>query len=74
MKLMASKILKHLLSIKSIIFINLFIGFKKILNKAIKAGGSTLRDYVSADGTLGNFQNKFKIITKMTEVVIITKA
>ena len=33
MKLIASKILKLLLSIKSIIFINLFIGFKKALNK-----------------------------------------
>ena len=33
MKLIISKILKFLLSIKSIIFINLFIGFKKFLNK-----------------------------------------
>ena len=34
---------------------------KKILRKAINSGGSTLKDYVSADGTLGNFQNKFKV-------------
>ena len=34
---------------------------KKILNKAIFFGGSTLRDYVSTDGTLGGFQNEFKV-------------
>ena len=34
---------------------------RKILKKAIKSGGSTLKDYVSVDGTLGNFQNKFKV-------------
>ena len=34
---------------------------KKILRKAINSGGSTLKDYVSVDGTLGNFQNKFKV-------------
>ena len=34
---------------------------KKILKKAIKSGGSTLRNYVSTDGTLGSFQNKFRV-------------
>ena len=34
---------------------------KKILKKAINSGGSTLKDYTSVDGTLGNFQNKFKV-------------
>ena len=29
--------------------------------KAINSGGSTLRDYISTDGTLGNFQNNFKV-------------
>ena len=37
---------------------------KKILKKAINEGGSTLRDYVSTDGTLGNFQNKFKVYNR----------
>ena len=37
---------------------------KIILKKAIYAGGSTLRDYVSADGTLGNFQNNFKVYSR----------
>ncbi len=34
---------------------------RKVLNKAIDAGGSSLRDYVQADGELGNFQNKFAV-------------
>ena len=40
------------------------ISTKKILNKAIKAGGSSLKDYVSTDGTLGNFQNNFKVYNR----------
>lgn len=39
----------------------LIISTKFILKRAIKYGGSTLRDYVSADGTLGNFQNNFQV-------------
>ena len=42
----------------------LVVSIKKILNKAINAGGSTLRDFVSSDGTLGNFQKKFKVYNK----------
>ena len=34
---------------------------RKILKKAIISGGSSLRNYVSADGILGNFQNNFKV-------------
>ena len=37
---------------------------KKILQKAILSGGTTIRDYVSIDGTLGNFQSKFKVYNK----------
>ena len=37
---------------------------KKILKKAINAGGSTLKDYVSTDGTLGNFQKKFMVYNR----------
>jgi formamidopyrimidine-DNA glycosylase len=36
-------------------------GVKAVLGEAIKAGGSTLRDYASADGELGSFQHKFKV-------------
>ena len=31
-----------------------------VLEEAIAAGGSTLRDYVSADGALGYFQHAFR--------------
>ena len=34
---------------------------KKILKKAIKFGGSTINDYISPDGTVGNFQNNFRV-------------
>ena len=37
---------------------------KIILKKAIKAGGSTLKDYVSTDGKLGSFQDNFKVYNK----------
>lgn len=33
----------------------------KVLKKAIKAGGSSLRDYVRSDGTKGGFQNHFAV-------------
>ena len=34
---------------------------RKVLNAAIKAGGSSLRDYVQSDGALGCFQNNFAV-------------
>jgi len=34
---------------------------RKILKKAIKFGGSSISDYVSPEGVLGNFQNSFKV-------------
>ena len=34
---------------------------RKVLSDAIEAGGSSLRDYVQADGELGNFQNRFAV-------------
>ena len=37
---------------------------RKILKRAIILGGSTLKDYVSTDGTIGNFQNNFKVYNK----------
>ena len=37
---------------------------RKVLKKAILFGGTTLKNYISADGTLGNFQNKFKVYNK----------
>jgi formamidopyrimidine-DNA glycosylase len=34
---------------------------KSVLAEAIKAGGSSLRDYARADGRLGRFQHSFKV-------------
>ena len=34
---------------------------RKILKKAILFGGSSISDYISPDGTLGNFQKNFKV-------------
>ena len=40
---------------------------KTILSKAIKAGGSTLRDYVDLNGDVGEFQFDFKVYGKHNE-------
>jgi formamidopyrimidine-DNA glycosylase len=37
---------------------------RSVLRKAIKAGGSTLRDYKHADGSLGYFQHQFGVYDK----------
>ena len=34
---------------------------RDVLGEAIEAGGSTLRDYASADGALGYFQHRFRV-------------
>ena len=34
---------------------------RQVLRDAIDAGGSTLRDYVQADGAIGGFQNQFSV-------------
>jgi formamidopyrimidine-DNA glycosylase len=36
-------------------------GIKAVLEDAIKAGGSSLRDYKQTDGSLGEFQHRFKV-------------
>ena len=40
---------------------------KAVLTDAIKAGGSTLRDYKRADGTSGLFQNEFGVYGRAGE-------
>ena len=47
----------------------LIASIRKILKKAINAGGSTLKDYVSTDGTVGNFQYSFKVYNKSGEKI-----
>ncbi|MGH6957178.1 MAG: bifunctional DNA-formamidopyrimidine glycosylase/DNA-(apurinic or apyrimidinic site) lyase [Caulobacteraceae bacterium] len=34
---------------------------RRVLTEAIEAGGSTLRDYAAADGTMGYFQHSFSV-------------
>ena len=46
------------------LIMKLIKAIKKILKKAIKYGGSSIRDYRSTDGTLGNFQSNFKVYNK----------
>ena len=40
---------------------------KKVLRAAIRAGGSSLRDYRNADGNVGFFQNKFNVYNREGE-------
>jgi formamidopyrimidine-DNA glycosylase len=40
---------------------------RDVLTEAIKAGGSTLRDYAQADGALGYFQHRFRIYDREGE-------
>ncbi len=42
---------------------------KKILKKAISYGGSSIKDYRSSEGTLGNFQSNFKVYGKAGQKV-----
>ena len=39
----------------------LVFAVREVLNAAIAAGGSSLRDYVQSDGELGYFQHRFKV-------------
>jgi formamidopyrimidine-DNA glycosylase len=41
--------------------VRLVASVKAVLDEAIRAGGSTLRDYVQTDGKIGNFQDQFRI-------------
>lgn len=43
----------------------LALAIKKVLKKAIRYGGSTLRDFKDAEGRNGRFQNEFKAYDRM---------
>ncbi|MBD41948.1 MAG: formamidopyrimidine-DNA glycosylase [Pelagibacteraceae bacterium] len=53
--------------------IKLLRSIKKILLKAINNKGSTLRDYSRIYGTLGNYQNIFKVYNKEGDYILINK-
>jgi formamidopyrimidine-DNA glycosylase len=40
---------------------------REVLEEAIIAGGSTLRDYAAADGALGYFQHRFRVYDREGE-------
>jgi formamidopyrimidine-DNA glycosylase len=43
----------------------LVAAIRQVLKRAIRAGGSSLRDYVQADGELGYFQHQFSVYDKI---------
>ena len=43
---------------------------REVLEEAIAAGGSSLRDYVQADGELGNFQRAFRVYDRGGEACV----
>jgi formamidopyrimidine-DNA glycosylase len=43
---------------------------RAVLLEAIEAGGSTLRDYASADGALGYFQHRFQVYGREGEACL----
>ena len=45
----------------------LVAAIKSVLADAVRAGGSTLRDYKQADGSLGRFQNEFAVYGRESE-------
>jgi len=48
-------------SLKPVQYRRLADAIRKVLGDAIKAGGSSLRDYVQTDGELGYFQHQFEV-------------
>ena len=51
----------------------LISSIKKIIQKAIDLGGSSISDYVDAKGDLGNFQNNFKVYGRNEENCLLCK-
>ena len=43
---------------------------RDVLNEAIEAGGSTLRDYAATDGALGYFQHRFRVYGRAGETCL----
>ena len=46
------------------LIMKLIKSIRKILRKAIKHGGSSIRDYRATDGTIGSFQSNFKVYNR----------
>ena len=54
-------------SLKPVEIKKLLTAIQKVLKAAIKAGGSSLKDYVQTDGELGYFQHQFSVYDKKSE-------
>ncbi len=52
----------------------LLSAIRAVLTEALKAGGSSLRDYVQTDGGLGYFQNRFRVYGREGEPCRVCKA
>ena len=50
----------------------LVVAIRDVLLEAIAAGGSTLRDFAAADGSLGYFQHRFRVYGRETEPCLRT--
>lgn len=51
-------------SLTSAEILTLIPAIRTVLNAALQAGGSSLRDYVQSDGTQGGFQNDFAVYNR----------
>tara|TARA_B100000674_G_C37745818_1_gene871073 strand:+ start:41 stop:859 length:819 start_codon:yes stop_codon:yes gene_type:complete len=49
--------------------VKLIKSIRKILRKAIRSGGSSIRDYRNVSGVLGNFQSSFKVYGKEGKII-----
>jgi len=52
----------------------LFIAIKEVLKEAIKLGGSSISDYVDADGEEGFFQRKHRVYGRAGETCVVCKS
>ena len=53
--------------------VRLVATIKAVLGDAVRAGGSTLRDYKQADGSLGSFQHQFRVYGREGEPCVVCK-
>jgi formamidopyrimidine-DNA glycosylase len=60
-------------SLKKVEIKKLINSIKKILQNAIKLGGSSISDYVNSQGNKGSFQNSFKIYGRNNENCLICR-
>jgi formamidopyrimidine-DNA glycosylase len=58
-------------SLKPVDFRRLADAIQAVLRDAIKAGGSSLRDYVQTDGELGYFQHRFEVYGRAEQPCLV---